>query len=166
MENIKTDRLILRNPISSDKTLLLKLLSDHQIREFVPHIYNNNLEDIEMFISSYYSSDFEVDFCMIIEEQKSNDIVGILEGLVYSDGSTEISYAIKSSARGNGFMSEALKGFITYLYNETNINSIDFLIRLDNNSSVRVMEKLNIPLDKKLLKYFNYKLSLEKEPPW
>lgn len=167
METIKTDRLVLRQPKKSDKKLLFSLLNDNKIQEFLHHIYCENSSDIDEFISLSHLSDFQSDFCFILENKKSKEIVGLIEAYVTSDNILSVSYAIKESARGNGFISEALKAFIIYIFSKKlNILYIEFSIRKDNNASINIMKKLNVPLYRSMLKYNSYRLTMQEKPSW
>ena len=63
--------------------------------------------------------------------------------------------------RGKGIMPEALKLFISHLYEHKLAKDINFYINMSNTSSIRVMQKLNIP-------FYDgaFHLSLEKELPF
>ena len=167
METIKTDRLVLRQPQESDKDLLFSLLNDPKVQEFLTHIYCENASDIDEFITLSHLSDFESDFCFILENKESKEIIGLIEAYVTSDKILCISYVIKESARGNGFICEALKEFIIYIFlKKLNILFVEFSIRNDNNSSMNIMRKLNIPLYRQMLKYNSYRLSMQEKPSW
>ena len=167
METITTDRLVLRQPQKSDKNLLFALLNDIKVREFISHIYCETISDVDEFIFLTQLSDFESDFCFILENKENNEIVGLIEAYVTSDKILCISYVIKESARGNGFICEALKAFIIYIFiKKLNILFVEFSIRNDNNPSMNIMRKLNIPLYRQMLKYNSYRLSMQEKPSW
>lgn len=167
MENIKTNRLILRKPQESDAGLLFPLLNDKLIGEYIPHLSSQSSSEIKDFL--YYARtlcDYKTDFCVMIEESESKDIVGLMEAFVLSNNTISISYAIKKRARGNGYMPEALRAFIQYLKNDTDIQAVEFSIRYNNSSSISIMEKLSIPFFKTAGTYIHYRLSLKEELPW
>ena len=167
METIKTDRLVLRQPQKSDKELLFPLLNDNKVQEFLSHMHCKSTTDIDEFITLSHLSDFKSDFCFILETKETKEIVGVIEAYVTSDNILCVSYAIKESARGNGFICEALKEFIIYIFiKNLNILYVEFSIRKDNNSSISIMKKLNIPLYRNMLKYNSYRLSMQEKPSW
>lgn len=167
METIKTDRLVLRQPQKSDKDLLFSLLNDTKVQEFLTHIYCENTSDIDEFIYLSHLSDFKNDYTFILESIDSKEIIGLIEAYVTSDKILSVSYAIKESARGNGFICEALKAFIIYIFlRNLNILCIEFSIRNDNIASKSIMKKLNIPLYQIMRKYNSYRLSMQEKPPW
>ena len=167
METITTDRLVLRQPQKSDKNLLFALLNDIKVREFISHIYCETISDVDEFIFLTQLSDFESDFCFILENKENNEIVGLIEAYVTSDNILCVSYAIKESARGNGFICEALKAFIIYIFiKKLNILFVEFSIREDNQPSANIMKKLNVPLYLKKANYNNYRLTMQEKPSW
>ena len=169
MENIKTNRLILRKPRKSDSKSLLTLLTDEDIRIYLPDWYCKDSNDIKAFFSEIVEyTDYEKVFLFVIEDISTKEIVGIIDSSIFSDGSCPICYAVKESARGRGIMPEALQAFITFLYNNTtaDVHSVTFMIKKDNNSSLKVMEKLEIPYQCELGIYHEFELSFEEELPW
>ena len=167
MEIIITDRLVLRQPQKSDKDSLFSLLNDYKVQEFLTHIFCESISDINEFLFLSELSDFETDFCFILESKENKEIIGLIEAYVTSDNILCISYAIKESYRGKGFICEALKEFIIYVFQKNlNILFVEFSIRNDNNSSIHIMRKLNIPLYRKMMKYSSYRLTMQERPSW
>ena len=167
METIHTNRLVLRQIQESDNELLFPLLNDNLVQEFIPYIYCQNASDIDEFILLEQLSDFENDFCFILESKENNQIVGLIKAYVTSDNILCVSYAIKESARGNGFICEALKAFIMYIFSKKlGIIYVEFSIRKDNNASMSIMKKLNIPEYRSMIKYNSYRLSMQEKPSW
>ena len=169
MENIKTNRLILRKPRKSDSKALLTLLNNKDIQTYLPNWYCKDSNDINAFFSEIVEyTDYEEVFLFVIEDISTKYIVGIIDSTIFIDGSASICYAVKESARGRGIMPEALQAFITFLYNNAtaNVHSITFLIRKDNNSSLKVMKKLEIPYQCDFSMYHEFKLSLEEGLPF
>lgn len=167
MEIITTDRLVLRQPQKSDKNLLYDLLNDITVHEFISHIYCETLSDVDEFIFLSHLSDFKNDFCFILESKETKEIIGLIEAYVTSDNILCVSYAIKESARGNGFICEALKAFIIYIFiKNLNILFIEFSIREDNQPSASIMRKLHIPLYRQKSNYNDYRLSMQEKPSW
>lgn len=167
MEKIKTDRLILRKPKRSDIELLLPLLSDDKIEEYVPGLSYKTIDKIKDFIKFYIKkTDYKNDFCLLIQDLKTKEILGIIDAYIYCSNkyTIGISYGLKESARGKSIILEALKSFLTYLHINSNAKYAEFSIREDNTSSLRVMEKLNIPSTGKSGNYIYYRLSLKEKP--
>lgn len=162
MEIIKTDRLILRQPRSSDNTKLLFLINDRNIKYYVPYFDCEDISDIDFLIKGPF--DLKTTFMFVIENNQNQNIIGIIYAYITTGHKLDIIYAIKSEERGNGFMSEAIKFFIQYLYNKEYISSINFSIHASNKSSQRVMEKLNILPSSKIENFTNYTLSLQEKP--
>lgn len=167
METINTNRLVLRQPQKSDKDLLFALLNDTKINEFISHIYCETLSDVDEFIFLSHLSDFKSDFCFILESKETKEIVGLIEAYVTSNNILCVSYATKKNSRGKGFICEALKAFLFYIFiKNLNILFVEFSIREDNQPSVSIMRKLNIPLYRQKANYNDYRLSMKEKPSW
>ena len=167
MEIIKSDRLILRKPKKSDTANLLPLLNDKKIHEYVPNLFYTTTSEIRQFIKFYIkASDYKNDFCLLIQDIKTKEILGIIDAYIYcsNEYTIGISYALKESVRGRGIMIDALKAFLMYLHSNSNAICAEFSIREDNISSLRVMEKLNIPSTGKSGNYIYFSLSLKQKP--
>ena len=165
METIKSDRLVLRRPKKSDALRLISVLNDELVAKYIPHWSCKTLEETKSLLNlSIELCDYENDFCFIIKEHKN--VIGIIEAYVQSDNIMSISYAIKESARGNGYMTEALKTFIQHLQRTTNVNAIEFSIRNDNASSKQVMQKLGISVYNVVKTYTHFRISLKEALPW
>lgn len=164
MENIKTDRLILREPKSSDKEELFYLLNDKDTKKYVALFDFEDIDDLDFLLS--VPVDYENDFFYIIQNNKKEEIIGMIYAYISIGYVANVIYATKSDQRKKGFMSEAIKAFINYLYNKKDINYVCFTIHISNTASQKVMEKLNIESSLKIEDYIHYSLSLQEEPPF
>ena len=169
MEIIKSDRLILRKPKTSDAVSLLSLLNDDKIAIYTPHLSFNSINEIKRFLHYYVRPcDYKHDFCFVIQDLITKDIVGIIDSYQFLASSLEnhiaVSYAAKKSTRGRGIIPEALKLFLLHLHNNSNVKFAEFSIREDNLASLRVMEKLNIIPYEKIGNYIYYNISLQEKP--
>ena len=80
--------------------------------------------------------------------------------------SSSIHYVTHPNYRGKGIMPEALKHLIRYLYEQKLACNVNFSIKSNLKSSLRVMEKLNISLFEQLDNEYIFKLSLKEELPF
>lgn len=165
MEIIETDRLILRKPNLSDAKSLLPLLSDKDVKNFNRGLHRSTLQDIISYIEIVNTYDYPMDICLVIELKKSKHIVGIIEGFVL-ENIFPISSACMKSERGNGYIPEATKAFIRYLQSNYHLDSVNFSIKKENESSKRVMEKLGITADLDEGDYISFSMSLKEELPF
>lgn len=163
---IETDRLILRKPNEKDIYPLLKIVNDPKVKEFVPAFFMENYRDVLNFLDVSKLADSDDDFYFVLEEKSSKTLVGILSVYRTLDNFLPISYAALSSRRGEGFIPEALKGFISFMKSHSFHGTVWFAIRRNNLSSKKVVEKLHIPFDHTREHYNYYSLSLSEELPF
>lgn len=146
---------------------LFNLLNDDLIEEYIKPLYCKDFSELKRIVHhSRDLCDFQKDFCYFLEELSSGELIGIIDAYVESD-TICLSAAILADYRGNGFMPEATIGFLLYLKeNHSEILYAEFLIKEDNESSLRIMDKLNIPLSREMVNYFYYRLPLYEELPF
>lgn len=79
----------------------------------------------------------------LITEKKSGCGIGLIgnKHLPDAEGYTEIGYAIAGGYRRRGYMTEALLGFLDWLYEYPFCRGAKLLIRIANVPSIRVAEK-------------------------
>lgn len=79
----------------------------------------------------------------LIQEKESGQGIGVIGSKFLPDeeGYVELGYAIATEYRGNGYMSEALEGFLDWLYEFPFCNGALLSIRNENIASVKVAEK-------------------------
>ena len=79
----------------------------------------------------------------LITEKKSGCGIGLIgsKHLPDADGYVEVGYAIAKEYRSRGYMTEALEGFLDWLYEYPFCNGAKLLIRGVNAPSIRVAEK-------------------------
>lgn len=78
-----------------------------------------------------------------MEEKESGRGIGVIGGKSLPDaqGYVEIGYAVAKEDRNRGFMTEALCGFLDWLYAYPFCSGASLLIRKENAPSLRVAEK-------------------------
>lgn len=78
----------------------------------------------------------------LIIEQKSSFGIGLIgsKNLPDLEGYVEIGYAVAEEFRNKGYMTEALEGFLDWLYEYPFCNGAKLLIRSANIPSIRVAE--------------------------
>ncbi len=79
----------------------------------------------------------------LMTEQRSGRGVGLIgsKHLPDLEGYVEIGYAVAGECRNKGYMTEALEGFLDWLYEYPFCNGAKLLIRSANAPSIRVAEK-------------------------
>lgn len=163
MEIIKTNRIILRKSQNSDIAQILSILNNQDVKQYTPGLYLEKTEDIIVFLNNIKKDSLN-EFFFVIEDISSKKIVGIIHSYLSIEYDACTSYVTKAEERGKGYMTEAVKAFILYLYNKKISPSAYFYINVENEASIRVMEKLKIPLVFASNGYIHYSLSLLEKP--
>lgn len=162
MKAIETNRLILRKPKKSDSKGLFSVFNDATLQIYIPTLYCSTMKDVKRWIDlTTHFFNMKMDFALVIQEINSKEIIGVIHAYSLEQTKLSISYVIKSDKRGHGYMVEAIKCLIKYLYNQDFFTEILFDIRYDNVASIAIMKKLKIPKVAIKENYFKYSLSLQ-----
>lgn len=135
-ERMETERLIL-----------------DRIRETDKEDYFNNISHdkkvLETFICRYAETLEEFDFStylgredlFAIRRKDTGRLIGIILYFDESDGVCEIGYGLGSAHWGHGYATEAVRRFLTYLFDEKGLHTVTASFFAGNDASRRVMEK-------------------------
>lgn len=167
MKAIETNRLILRKPKRSDSKDLFSVFNDDKLQIYIPTLYCNTINDVKRWIDlTTHFFNMKMDFALVIQEINSKEIIGVIHAYSLEQTKLSISYVIKADKRGHGYMVEAIKYLIKYLYHQAFFTEILFDIRYDNVASIAIMRKLKIPKISIKENYFKYSLSLKNKLPF
>ncbi len=124
-----------------------------RIRETDKEDYFNNISHdkkvLETFICRYAESLDEFDFStylgredlFAIRRKDTDRLIGIILYFDESDGMCEIGYGLGSAYWGHGYATEAVRRFLTYLFDEKGLHTVTASFFAGNDASRRVMEK-------------------------
>ena len=124
-----------------------------RIRETDKEDYFNNISHdkkvLETFICRYAESLDEFDFStylgredlFAIRRKDTDRLIGIILYFDESDGVCEIGYGLGSAYWGHGYATEAVRRFLTYLFDEKGLLTVTASFFAGNDASRRVMEK-------------------------
>lgn len=163
---IETERLILRKPTLSDTDSLFPLLSDKYVEKYTPGLYCAKRKNVISYLKIISRYNYFTDICFVIEHKYSKKIIGLIEGYTTSDNVFPVSYVCLASERNKGYITEATKSFISYIYNNCDFKKILFYIATNNVASQKVMKKLSISLTNENYSYKEYTVSLKEELPF
>ena len=82
-----------------------------------------------------------------IHLKSNNEIIGIIGYMCEEEKNAELRYGIKDVHQGNGYMTETVKGMITYLF-EKGKEKITIICKVDNIPSNKVAIKAGFELIK------------------
>jgi ribosomal-protein-alanine N-acetyltransferase len=147
----KTERLTIRHLTKDDYLFILKLLNQPSFIENIADKNVKNKQDAinhlrENPIASYQKFGFGL---YMVELTESNTPVGMC-GLIKRDEfeDVDIGYAFLSEFTGKGFAYEAAKAVLKDAVNAHQLKRIIALTKLDNNASIKLLEKLNFKFEK------------------
>ena len=129
---METERLIIDEIKESDKEdYFYNISHDKKVLET---FICKHVEDIKDFDFSPYLANKNI---YAIRLKSTNKLIGIDE----TQESCEIGYGIGSNYWNNGYVTEAVKAFIKYLFEEKGFSTIYASFFVGNDASKRVMEK-------------------------
>ena len=140
--SIETEHLILRKFNEKDGNDFYKITRDYDIIDYLPYVFTSTPKETFKLLKAYIRNcNLVTDFYLAIEEKSSNNLIGALiitKGPYLND--FEVAYFISNTHRRQGYMLEALNGFINsnLLKNKT----LSFQIYKDNYASLSVINHL------------------------
>ncbi|MBR4906701.1 MAG: GNAT family N-acetyltransferase [Clostridia bacterium] len=148
---METERLILDRIKETDKKDYFNNIShDKKVLETFVCRYAESLEDFDF--STYLGRDD----LFAIRLKETGKLIGIILYFDEKDGACEIGYGIGSTHRGNGYTTEAVRRFLTYLFNEKGMQTVTASYFTGNDASRRVMEKCGMTYQRFSPQEFEY----------
>jgi ribosomal-protein-alanine N-acetyltransferase len=148
MIQLKTKRLIIRDPLLTDMDDWHRLLSDSKTMYYLPDILTSTLEEsrknLELAIEEAKSTSREKYF-LAIEHERTGNFVGSV-GYTVTETTplgkfVGAGYFILPEYHGQGFMTEALKEVIRFAFAADDVFRISTGCLKENRASERVMQK-------------------------
>ena len=141
-EHIETERLILRKLVMDDAEAMFNgWCSDPEVTKFVTFNPHENIEVTKQVLSSWikqYENRDTIRFGITLKS--SGELIGCIDVVKYQDGNPVVGYCLTSKYWNHGYMTEAFKALIEYLFargfKKIIIAAID-----ENIGSNRVIEK-------------------------
>ena len=138
MENITTERLILRRFRQTDKKQYTKILTNPAVYKYLGDGLGCTSEFAEKILTNYTFS--RGIFAVI--ERDSNKVIGHCGIRPIPDGRIELLYAYEPSAWGKGYGTEAGRAVLEYGKAHFEIDEIIAMAYLENPGSIAIMKKL------------------------
>lgn len=140
-ETLNTERLHLRPIRESDAMIIFeKWCQDPDISKYMTWEPHKSISETKAFISFCLKGRSSDHFTWIIEELSSGEIIGCFDATV-NGHKIDVGYLIIKSHWGAGFMSEALKAFISEAFKDECVFRVSAVCDVDNLGSKKVMEK-------------------------
>jgi ribosomal-protein-alanine N-acetyltransferase len=143
---LKTERLTLRQLISSDDKEIFALRSDDNVNKYLDRKPSKSLEDAKNFIQTINENIQRNDsIYWAITLNGIDKLIGTICLFDFSEdhSKAEIGYELLPGFQGKGFMQEATSKVIHFGFQHVGLNSIEASTHSENQSSRRLLEKLN-----------------------
>lgn len=141
-QNIKTRRLLLRKfEINDVEKMFSNWANDPEVTEYMTWLPHENIEITKSIINIWleeYKNPNTYRYAITIKE--TGELIGSIDVVCYINGVPEIGYCLSRKYWNMGYMTEAAKAFIEYLFSK---GFKEILIEADvrNIASNRVIEK-------------------------
>ena len=143
---LTTERLTLRQLLSSDEQGIFTLRSDSEINKYLDRQLSNSIDDASNFINIVNENIGKNDSLYWAITLNNRDIlVGTICLYGFSDENykCEIGYELLTNYQGQGIMMEAAEKVIDYAFNTIKVQKIEAFIHNHNQRSIRLLEKFS-----------------------
>ena len=141
-ETIETKRLILRKLTMDDAGAMFDgWCSDPDVAKYVTWNPHKSIDETKSILSSWikeYDSPDSIRYGICLKN--SGKLIGTIDVVDYINENPEIGYCLAKGYWNNGYMTEALKAFVSHLF-RIGFNSIVIEADVRNIASNRVIEK-------------------------
>lgn len=143
---LKTERLTLRQLISSDDKEIFALRSNDNVNKYLDRKPSKSIDDARNFIQTINESIQRNDsIYWAITLNGTDKLIGTICLFEFSDDNlkAEIGYELLPDVQGKGIMQEAASKVIDFGIQYIGLNSIEAYTHSENQNSTRLLEKLN-----------------------
>lgn len=143
---LTTERLTLRQLISSDDNEIFALRSDDNVNKYVNRKPGKSIDDAKNFIQTINENIQRKDsLYWAITLNSTDKLIGTICLFDFSNDNlkAEIGYELLPNFQGKGIMQEAISKVIDFGIQHIGLNSIEAYTHSENQSSTRLLEKLN-----------------------
>lgn len=143
---LKTERLTLRQLVSSDAGEIFALRSDDNVNKYLDRKPSRSIDDAKIFIQAINENIQRNDSVYwAITLNGTNKLIGTICLFNFSDDNlkAEIGYELLPGFQGKGIMQEAISKVIDFGIQHIGLNSIEAYTHSENQSSTRLLEKFN-----------------------
>lgn len=161
-QTLKTQRLILRKIVNEDAPNIFKTwANDSEVTKYLTWKAHQCVKDTEAIVNIWVEA-YEKDttYRWILELKDTNQVIGMIDVVAFSqnDECATIGYVLAKPYWNQGYMSEAFKAVLDFLFNEVNVHRVEATHMITNPASGKVMEKCGLKVEGvKRLKMKNYK---------
>lgn len=152
---IKTERLLIRILDMRDKEYFYKYRSLPEIYQFQSWKPKNIKEIEDFIIKNIAIAPNEVDSCLQLAVCLDNgQMIGDIGVHFLDDYQVEIGYTLSPEYQGRGYVLEAIKGIVNYIFSTLKKHRVTASVDPNNGSSIRLLEKLGFRKEAHFIKSF------------
>ncbi len=143
---LTTERLTLRQLISSDDKEIFALRSDDNVNKYLDRKPSKSIDDAKNFIHTINENNQRKDsLYWAITLNGTDKLIGTICLFDFSNDNlkAEIGYELLPNFQGKGIMQEATSKVIDFGIQHIGLNSIEAYTHSENQSSTRLLKKLN-----------------------
>lgn len=142
--NLRTPRLLLREPMRSDDTALYAIRSNASVNQYLIRPESVTAEETRQFIEKIRSGIRRNQWLYwAITFRGEDTLLGTicLWNISVAEESAEVGYELHPDYQGQGIMQEALGQVLRFGFENLRLKTIRALTRVDNLKSVHLLEK-------------------------
>ena len=161
MENIITERLIIRRFESADWEDIYEYLSDEEVVKFEPY---DVMTEEQVKVETEKRVDNESFYAVCLKENLK------MIGNIYLDkedfNTYELGYVFNRKFQGQGYATESAKAVLDYAFKELGARRVIAMCNPKNEASWKLLERLILRREGHLLQNIYFKTDDNNEPIW
>jgi len=161
MENIVSDRLIIRRFTENDWQDLYEYLSDEEVVRFEPYDTYSEEQAKEEVINRARN---EIFYAVTLKD--SGKVIGNLTFIKGDFDTYELGYVFNRKYHGKGYATEGAKTLIEYGFSSLGARRIIAMCSSMNKPSWKLLERLNMRREGVLLQNAYFKVDSDGQPIW
>ncbi|MDX2072272.1 MAG: GNAT family N-acetyltransferase [Haliscomenobacter sp.] len=145
-EILQTERLILQKLTLNDTEFIIELVNSPSWLQYIGYRNIHTKEDAIRYLEDGPLKSYEQNgFGLLLIQLKSTKTPIGMCGLLKRDALPlpDLGYALLPAYEGKGYITEATSAYLAYVAQELQIEKLMAITSLDNEKSIRVLEKLH-----------------------
>ncbi|WP_373553971.1 GNAT family N-acetyltransferase [Haliscomenobacter sp.] len=148
---LQTERLIFRKLTLNDTEFIIELVNSPGWLQYIGYRNIHTTEDAVKYLQdgpmkSYAQNGFGL---LLIQLKTTKASIGMC-GLLKRDALSlpDLGYALLPAYEGKGYITEATSAYLEYVHQHLHISKLFAITNLDNEKSIRVLEKLHFAFER------------------
>lgn len=155
---LNSKRLKLRRIKKEDVVDIFEYTSNPNVTKFLSWLPHKNLDQTKKFVKNTLADydDNNSRYTWGIELKESNKLIGVISifEISYISKRVEISYILNPNFQGRGYMNEAIKCLVNFVFHEIQFIRVQAKCTNINLPSRRLLEKIDMKLEGELKSYW------------